>query len=102
MASVTGLMRIASDENFQNRVRYFLVKAAVAIMNEAGTVDRHAERVVYASKVLAGDFNLYHQCIAVLTNPTIAVDANGRDVPDWNIANSDIEFQVNSQYNAFI
>lgn len=102
MAGVTVLMQIAQDSNFQNRVRYYLVKAAVAIMNEDINTDRHAARAAYASKVLAGDINILHQCIAVLTNVTIAQGARGSDIPDWNIANTDIEFQVNSQYNSFI
>ena len=101
MATTTQLGQIAADGNFQNRVKYFLYKAAIAIMAESALTASHADRVTYAQVVLSGQADIHGQSIGVLTNPTIAADANASNGPDWSITDGNIEFQINSQYNAY-
>ncbi len=87
-------MAAARNGGFQDRVRFFAVKAAVAVMSEAAVTASHAERVAYAKKILAGELDLLDLSIAVVTNA--AVLAAGFDAPD-----GDLEFTVNSLFNAF-
>lgn len=89
------LMEDAYDAGFQNRIKYFMQKAAAAILAEAGTVPGHDLRVAYASKALDGTAPPFEMATAVLTNATVAA-SGGQAAPD-----SDIEFSVNSFWNAF-
>lgn len=99
MASFSDISRTAHDEDFRRRVAYALTVAALAAYNEAGTVQNHTLRAAYATKVLASNFDLPGAVLGVLTNATIATEANsattGNGIPD-----SDIQFAVNSIYNA--
>jgi hypothetical protein len=101
MATVTQLMLIADDRNFQNRVKYYLQKYAVTVMAEPGNTPDHAARVLYAGKVLDGTASIYEYVVGVLTNPTIAAQANGAVPPDWSIDDANIEFQGNTIFNAY-
>ena len=101
MANPRELMQIANDQNFQNRVKYYMQKAGIAVMTEANTTPNHTERVTYANKVLDGTASVFEQAVGVTTNATIAAEANAATQPDWGIQDSNIEFQVNAQYNAY-
>lgn len=87
-------MQVADERGFQQRVAFFLKKAAVAIMAEALSTAGHAERVVYAKTVLDGAASVEEATRNVVTNPTI--EAAGLAATD-----GDIEFTVNSMFNAF-
>jgi hypothetical protein len=100
-ATTTHLMQIASDGNFQNRVKYFMSKYALSVMTEAVEVGSHAARVVYAKLVLAGSATVYEQAIGVLTNGTIAAQADASIIPDWGIVDSNVEYQISQQFNAY-
>lgn len=86
-------MTVAINGAFQDRVRYFLVKAAVAVMAEAGNTAGHALRVTYANAVLAGSAPITPVSVAVTTNATVA--AAGFAATD-----GDLEFVVNSLFSA--
>lgn len=101
MASFKDLMTIANDSGFQKRVQFCVEKAAVAVMAESNTTSGHVLRVQYAHKVLAGLGSYLEWATAVVTNSTIASEANATTTPDFAIPDSDIEFVVNSMYNAF-
>ena len=87
---------LVGQAEFQNKIRFYLIKAAVSIMNEAGSTANHQKRVDYAQEVLAGSVNLDDYCRAVLQNATIQgkVDA-GTDY------DGDLEFAINENFNAF-
>lgn len=99
MATFSDISRTAHDEDFRRRVSYALTVAALAAYNEGTGVTGHALRAAYATKVLASQFDLQGAVLGVLTNSTIAAESNsavtGNGVPD-----SDIQFAVNSIYNA--
>jgi len=84
------------DQDFQDKVRFYVVKAAIAVMTEASTVDFHTERVAYATKVLNNTASISAYALGVSTNPTIKakIDA-GTDY------DADLEFVVNSLFTAF-
>jgi hypothetical protein len=87
------------------------VTATTVVMSQAATgsgvlagdaisfVSNHAARAAFATKVLNGNFVLFNACLGTLTNPTIMTEANpaiaGNGIPD-----TDIQFQVNSIWNA--
>lgn len=95
----SDLGQVAKQADFQARVAYALNVAAVAAYNEAGTVAGHAARAAYATKVLNGQADIPAVALAVLTNSTIAAEANsaaaGNSIPD-----SDIQFSINSLFSA--
>lgn len=100
MASFDALATIAINQGFQNRVQYAMSVAAIAVYNEGTGVTGHAARAAYAVKVLSANFNLQAATWGVLTNATIAAEANPATTPDFAIADTDIQFQVNSMWNA--
>jgi len=84
------------DHDFQDKVKFYVVKAAVAVMSEAESTDNHAARVVFAGKVLAGTSSMAMYALGVSTNATVKgkIDA-GTDY------DSDLEFVVNGLFNAY-
>ena len=87
-------MQVADERGFRQRVRFFLKKAAIAVMAEALSTAGHTERVVYAKAVLDGSASVEDASQAIVTNSTI--EAAGLAATD-----ADIEFTVNSMFSAF-
>lgn len=83
--------------DFKAKIKYFMQKAAIAIIGEDGGTVGHAERLVYAKLVLAGTASVEEFAIGVATNSTISTAINGGSEPTDN----DIEFTVNSMINDF-
>ncbi len=100
MASYSDLITIAGNNAFQNRIKYSLTQAAVSVYNEASSTTGHTARVAYAVGIIDGNYNLASASLAVLTNSTIAAEATLASAPDFSIPDSDIQFAVNSLWNA--
>jgi hypothetical protein len=99
-----GQLVTQNPTEFQSRVNYAMCVAAINVYAEGTGVTGHAARAAFSTRVLTGNFNLIGACFAVLTNPTISAEAtlpaqgqppNGNGIPD-----SDIQFAVNSIWNA--
>jgi hypothetical protein len=102
MASNTDLMAIARNEKFQDRIRYDIQKAAIAVCSEDSQTASHPQRIAYARLLISGNIQILSWAIAVVTNSTIANEATlDPQVADFGIPDSDIEFTVNSLFNAF-
>lgn len=86
---------IAGNDIYKRRVEYALFSAAVNVMSEVNTTPSHAARVTYGAKVLAGQADVRAAVIASLTNSTLAAANTADSIPD-----SDIQFAVNSLFNA--
>ena len=99
MALFRDLNTIASDSGFQGRCRYALMVAAVNVLAEVNTTTNHNKRANYGLAVLAGSANMLLVAILVLTNATIAAEANAATAPDFAIPDADIQFAVNSLFN---
>ena len=102
MAAFFDLMTIANDPAFQNRIQYALEVAAENVMAEAGNVTGHAQRVGFSTHVLNGSVSIHEVTIAVMTNSTIAGEADitkNLAVPSYAIPDSDIQFTINSLYS---
>ena len=100
MADYDDLITIAGNNGFQNRIKYALTQAAVSVYNELSSTTGHAARVAYAVSIIGGNYNLAPASLAVLTNTTIAAEATLATAPDFGIPDSDIQFAVNSLWNA--
>ena len=100
MASYDDLITIAGNNGFQSRVKYALTQAAVSVYNELSSTTGHAARVAYASGIIGGNYNLAPAALAVLTNTTIAAEATLSSAPDFAIPDTDLQFAVNSLWNA--
>ena len=96
----TSLQAVQVAGNLSSRVAFFVTKAGVAVMNESNATANHADRVAFAEKVFVGDYDLTQYTYSVLSNPTIlaALDVSENDL---GLADSDIEFVVNSVFDAF-
>ena len=94
MSVSSDAMHVSQQPQFVQRVKYFMEKAAVAVMSETLSTAGHTERVAYAKIVLDGTASAIDYAVAVLTNSTVA--AAGAAVSD-----SDMEFTVNSMFDAF-
>jgi len=79
------------DENFQNRCRVAMWRAAQDIASEDPETEGHTMRKDWAERVLRENVNISGRQLAmqVLRNPQIA--ANPTSAPD-----ADIQYQVNS------
>ncbi len=100
MANYDDLITIAGNGGFQNRIKYALTSAAVSVYNELSSTTGRAARVAYATGIIGGNYNLAPASLAVLTNSTIASEASAANPPDFGIPDSDIQFAVNSLWNA--
>ena len=94
--AVIDWMQVANEKGFQRKVKYYMQKAAVAILGEDAQTAGHAERIVYASKILSGEASVYEFSVGVVTNATIAGEIDAQTDFD-----SDLEFVVNSMFNDF-
>lgn len=100
MASFAEMASIAGSSLFQSRVEYCLKKAAVAVMAEDAATASHADRVTYAESVLGGTASVAEVAKAVVTNATLTASGDS-DADNMGISDSDLEFTVNSMFNAF-
>lgn len=100
MSTSLNAVAVSSNREFQNRVAHYVQKAAVAVMSELATEPNHAERVAYANKVLQGEVGVTEYTVAVCTNATIFAALNPQ-AEDRGVTDSDLEFTVNSMFNAF-
>lgn len=96
----TSLEAVQVVGNLSPRVALFVTKASVAVMNEDNTTTNHTERAAFSIKVFVSDYDLIQYTYAVLSNSTIL---SGLDITeaDLNVNDSDIEFVVNSVFDAF-
>ena len=93
---------IAESETFQARVQIYMHKAAHAVYSEGGAVANHALRIALADKILAGESDKRLWAYSVMTNATLQTNGNVTDASGLNgISDSDLEFTINSVYNAF-
>lgn len=100
MASFSEMASIANSGLFQSRVEYCLKKAAVAVMAEDAGTASHADRVTYAKKVIDGTASTAEAAKAVVTNSTLTASGDS-DAANMGIVDSDLEFTINSMFNAF-
>lgn len=96
MATTTALAVLANEAGWKNRVKYYVIKAALAVMTEDVGTTNHTERVAYSKKVLAGTASFDVFSIGVLTNATIAASQDPAATTD-----NDLEFTVNSMFTSF-
>ena len=99
-ATFSDIGNIAADANFQKRVGYALMVAAVNVYSESPGTQAHPARVALAIRVLNGAFGNSTAAIAVMTNATIAAEANFLTVPAFAVPDADIQFAINSLWNA--
>ena len=101
MTSFTDLMTIAKDINFQNRVNFCMISAAIAVMAEDPTPAVHVTRSIFARTILNGTANVFQFAIGVVNNATIASKAS-TGAPDFGIVDNDILFAVQtSLFNSY-
>jgi hypothetical protein len=99
-ATFSQLTTISNNGDFQNRVAYSLLVAAVNVYSELSSTPGHIARSKFATTVVNGQFNIQPIALAVLTNSTIAAEANILTTPGFAIPDADIQFAVNSLWNA--
>ncbi len=101
MAGYEEMGQIAIRSEFLRRVEYCLKKSAVAVMAEDAGTGSHAERVVYAKLILGGDASVQEAAKAIVTNSTLTTAGDLSASPLFGISDNDLEFTINSMFNAF-
>jgi len=84
------------SEQLQMRVRYLMVKAALAKLN--AETPSQAD-IILGQRILDGAESVDQWALAALTNPSIAAGAHADD--GSTIQDVDLEFSVNSLWAAF-
>lgn len=100
MATYKQLMVLADDQNFQNRVKIAMQSAAIDVMAESTATTAHITRKTYAGKILDGTASVYQFTVGVLVNGTISGEVTAGS-SDSAVPDSDVQFVVNSEFNAF-
>lgn len=100
-ASLSDLGTIAKDANFQIRVGEAMEVAAVNVYAESPGTTGHGQRKAFALLVFNSNYSPLAACEMVLTNATIAAEANVATTPGFAIPDADIQFAVNSLWNDF-
>lgn len=87
----------ASNADNQGRVRFFLIKAGIAVMNEDAGTPNHVNRKLYAARVLAGSADIFQAAVGVTTDATVgsAIDSSS------SVTDTDMENAISSQLNAY-
>ncbi len=100
MASFDNLLAVAGSDAYQQRVKYAMTVAAVNVYAETSSTTGHGARAVLASRVIGGGYGDYPAAALVtLTNATLASEATTIP-PDFGIPDGDLQFAVNSLWNA--
>lgn len=89
-------VRIAYNDSFRDRVRYFMVKAAIAKLNAQTPT---TEDVLLGQKVLDNAESILGWSFGVLTNASIMAGAHSDS--GSTIDDASIEFQINSMWSAY-
>lgn len=90
------LAQMAARDDFQARVRYLMVKAALAQLNAQAPTNA---AIILGQRILDNAESLHIWALAALSNPSIAAGAHAED--GSTIAEGDLEFAVNSLWTAF-
>lgn len=88
-------VQLSRSVEFRQRIEYLAIKSAIAVVNEDAGTANHAARLVFAKKILGGTAPIGEIALAVMTNSTIASEGNAS-------SDADLEFTINSIFNAFI
>lgn len=100
MATSVEACGIAQQQRFKDRVNFYVIKAASAVMIEDVGTASHAARVEFAVKVFSAAYNVNQYVFAVLTS--VAALSKLSDVAGHNgVSDAELEPIVNSFYNAF-
>ena len=100
MATSDLASRVATETEWLARVKFYMQKSAIAVMAELGSVANHTERVAYAKKVLDGTASIVEYSFGVVTNSTVLA-AISDSLDDNGVIDADLEFTVNSLFNAY-
>jgi hypothetical protein len=85
-------IQLAADENVIQRVQQALIKSALAVAAEDAGAAKHAERRIFAERVLHEPQRWARLVVlGVVTNPAISAKSS----------DDDIEFTVNSMWDAY-
>lgn len=102
MATASEAVQVADQASWQTRVNYYRLKAAIAVVAEDPLTLHHAERVTYAQTLIAGGDNIVGYSLGVATSASILTNiSESAGAPDWGITDNDMEFTVNSLFNAY-
>jgi hypothetical protein len=107
-ATLSELMSIARNSDFQTKIKYACQKAALTVMAEDPTVNRHFERVAFARAILGVtppglqtvNYDVGEYAIGYMTVPTIAAQASILNT-NFGLTDTDFDSVVASLFNAF-
>ena len=88
-------IEFAKDEDFYRRVKFALAKSAKTVLKESSGTPDHVARAQFASRIVAGDYNLIPMMYAICTDSTIEGSGRLQQVTDAQLqAATDSLFNV--------
>lgn len=90
----------AETPNFQRRIRYCLVKTAMAVLAESINTAGHADRVVYAKKIIGGGYDVIAAGLAVLTDTNLKASGNLSNQDTFGLNDTEVQTAVDLQFSA--
>ena len=91
----SDLMKVVVDDtDYNRRVEYALFVSAVLVMSESKITNSHAERAIFATRVLSGQTSIRAAVLTSLTTPSLANVATTVEITDL-----DLQTAVNSLFN---
>ena len=98
MASAILMAKIANDPDFQKRVEYYMTRKALAVAESVAPLPDGNDNTLI-QRILRNQENVRLWAVAACTNSTIAAGTHAGD--GSTVIDGDLEFQINSQWNAF-
>ncbi len=86
----------ARTRQLQDKIRYHLGAAGIAVMAEEESHENHVNRLNYAGVILRGGANIFQVALALVTNLTIAAKIEADEDYDGDIA-----YVITTIYDAF-
>ncbi len=98
MATAIQMAKIALDSDFQKRVEYFMTRKALSVAEDTDPAPDTNDQALI-QKILRGTESVRLWSVAACTNFTIATGTHAGD--GSTISDSDLEYQVYQQWDAF-
>lgn len=99
MTVSNNCMQVAKfNQEFKDRVEYFMSKGAIAIKGEGTpTGDEHTKRDLYADKIMNGNASVEQYAIGVVTDDTISAIIDAGNEP----TDAQLQEAVNARLSKF-
>lgn len=91
---------VSTTPNFQARIRYCLVKTAVAVLDEPLNTAGHALRAEFAKAVLSSNYDIFGACLAMWTDDALKASGNTNNQETFGLNDTEVLAAVAAKFSA--